>query len=541
MAKKILSILVEEKTTLVVHMDYGASTQNIYQCLRIATPENTVEDGMIKNALILGQRINEVCRKNKIHTNDVIFTLASSKIANRIITIPFVPKNKVFSLLKATVSEHFPVDIDKYSFAFPGKGTEKNAGDERTLDFLVFAAPNQIIKSYYALAEAMKVNIVALDCEGNSVYQLMKRQVEDKVVMSVQINRLGTLVNIIDKDELLLQRALPYGIGMLTDAMIEDKSFQVNNFAEAYKLLATRKVLWHNFEQVGQDADASSKKRAEVTESLSYLISNINRMVEYYNTKFKDKPIREVVCTGTGAGVVGINELMNQTLNLQTSIPTGFKGIKVSKKISETTQLLQFVACFGAAFDPVSFVTQESIQKEENRSSAFGTMVVFFASLVLCAAMCVTSFIQLADVKDKEGELMAEEARMQPIEARFNQLTEIVNEYNLYQTIDRRIKTPSNSLHSILTEIAKISPKNFKINSVTTSGVTVTMSAVTTDRLSSISALKMKLNTMGSRITNIGIGSIAESKDQVTKRRQYTFSIVFDLVRPVSEEVPANE
>jgi hypothetical protein len=236
-----------------------------------------------------------------------------------------------------------------------------------------------------------------------------------------------------------------------------------------------------------------------------------------------------------------MNELIHHTLNINTSTPKEFKGIKVSKKVSEANQILQYAACFGAAFDPVSFVTQETIQEEEKRSSIFGTIIVFAASLVLCIALGAISFMQLFDAKNREGELAAKEARLQPIEDRYNQLKSIEDEFLLYQVLNRRVDTANNSLHRILTDIAKISPKNFKINSITTTEDGATMSATTADRLSSISAMKMKLNTMFKDIIDISIASVSESTDQVTKRRQYNYTIIFTYLSTVAEEVEINE
>lgn len=528
MAKKILSILVEEKTTLIVHMDYSTSAPMIYHCISVTTPSGTVEDGMITDAFALGRRLKSVCADHGIRTKDVVFTLASSKIANRVVTIPYVTKAKVQSLIHAKTAEYFPIDVEKYTFAYASKGKENVTENGNTLDYLVFAAPNDLLKSYYSLAEAMKVNIVALDCDGNSVYQLMKRQVQNKVVMSVHVSRLGTLVNIMSNDELLLQRAIPYGIGTLTDTMMADRSFQVKDYNEAYNLLTTHQVILHNFEPVDENADMSTKKRAEVTETLAYLVSNINRIVEYYNTKFKDQPIAEILCTGAGASIVGIHELFNESLDIHTSTPKNFVGIKLSKKISMNRNILKYVSCFGATIDPVRFVTREIIEKEEVRSSAFGTAIVFAASIVLCVALAGISIFPLIGVKDEQNLLQAKEARLKPIEDRYEQLLQFESWYVLYTLVNDFVDMPNNELHSITDEIARKCPSGFKINSITTTNADVVINATSSDKLASVSALKMKLDTI-EKIKNVKISSINQTKDAVTKRRQYTYSIMFDF------------
>ena len=229
MAKKILSIRVEEKTTLIVHMDYGTPTPMVYGCMRVSTPQGAIEDGLIKDAFAISRRIKKACEEKQIKTRDVIFTIGSSKIANRQVTIPSVPKQKIQEVVEAKAHDYFPVDVNNYTFAYSSHGEERETDEGKLLDLLVFAAPNSLIESYYTLAEALDFNIVALDCDGNSVFQIMKRQSPEGVAMSIQINRLSTLINIMAGDKLLLQRVVPNGISSVTDFMMSDPSFHVDS------------------------------------------------------------------------------------------------------------------------------------------------------------------------------------------------------------------------------------------------------------------------------------------------------------------------
>ncbi len=43
---------------------------------------------------------------------------------------------------------------------------------------MVFAAPSDLIDSYYTLANAAGLHIESIDADGNAVFQVMRRQVK---------------------------------------------------------------------------------------------------------------------------------------------------------------------------------------------------------------------------------------------------------------------------------------------------------------------------------------------------------------------------
>lgn len=525
MAKKVLSIRVEEKTTLIVHMDYGTANPMVYGCMRVSTPKGAIEDGLIKDAFAISRRIKKACEEKMIKTKDVIFTIASSKIANRQVTIPAVAKQKIQETVDAKANEYFPVDVNNYTFAYSSHGEPRMTEEgTKVLDLLVFAAPNSLIESYYALAEALEFNIAALDCDGNSVFQIMKKQNASGVAMSIQINRITTLINIMQGDKLLLQRVIPYGISSVTDYMISDPSFHVESFDEAFDLITSHQVLLQSFDYDESNDNVSYKKRIEVTDTLDSLIGNITRVIEYYNTREPDNQITEIICSGAGASAVGIHELMNAELGIHTSTPKDLQGVKFAKKIVLNRSILQYVGCFGASLDPVGFLPKDIIMKSKGKNTLFIAGLVTGVLVVIALALGLTSFLFLVSANNEKTELETQIAGLKPIEDRYNQLRQVEDYYTIFQGLEGNVETTNNDLHTIIDEIAKKCPKNFNINSIQTTTSDITINATTKDKLSGISALKMKLDTID-QIRDVSIKTITATEDEDTKDRQYAYSI----------------
>ena len=213
MAKKVIVVRVGSAEVQIVHMENTNSYPTVYGCVRFPTPENAVKDGHIIDVAEIASRIHKACAEKGIRTKDVIFTVTSGKIASREMSIPVVKKKtKIQPLVMAKVPDLFPIDTEKYIFSYVTQGKPHEDGEAGMVqDLMVFAAPSDLIDSYYTLADAAGLHIVSIEADGNAVFQMMRRQVKSSkgVSMSLQINQSATLVNIISDNKLLLQRVVP--------------------------------------------------------------------------------------------------------------------------------------------------------------------------------------------------------------------------------------------------------------------------------------------------------------------------------------------
>ena len=65
------------------------------------------------------------------------------------------------------------------------------------LKVVVVAAPAKIIEKYYELAKDMGLKVAYIDYAGNSVYQLVKQQIDKSTSIVISIEEDTTLVSIL--------------------------------------------------------------------------------------------------------------------------------------------------------------------------------------------------------------------------------------------------------------------------------------------------------------------------------------------------------
>ncbi len=571
MAKKVIVVRVGAKTIRIVHMDNNQTNPTVYGCVRVPTPQGAVVDGEVKNIIDVSRRIKQACVEKGITTKDVIFSLVSSKIANRETTIPFVKDSKIQGLVMAKVDDMFPIDKDRYIFSYVKQGEgrsaqegehvsaepekkeeetlveddtkkkkkgkkpalekkEKTKAAAKVIDLLVYAAPIDLVRSYYALAEGCDLNIVSIEVDGNGIFQIMKRQMVEGVEMAVQINRDNTLIDIMSKDKLLLQRVIPYGATTIIETAMEEPAFQVATYDKAFDLLASQRVLLHSFNATNPQNDLSMQKRIELTQSASSLIGNISRVMEYYNSRYRDDPIQSIIVTGNGARLAGIHELMNNELGIPARTPSDLSGVSFNRQIEVNNNILQYIGCFGAVFNPVNFIPDDIKNKTATKDSIMSIAVVFAASFLLCLVLGVFSFVRVWGAEDAFNTAHTKAVSMQPIEDRYNDLLGTLNKVCTYQDIQFAVDTNNNRLHKVLDHIKESCPESFRIDTISTSETGGTINCTTSDRFSSVSAVIMRMN-LCTDIRNVTISSgITKTDDSVTKKRKYVYTITYEYV-----------
>ena len=527
MAKRIIVVRVASRTTHIVHMENAINNPTIYGCVRIPTPEQAFVDGMLVDIVEIAKRIKTACQEKGIHTKDIMFSIASSKIASRETTIPAVNKTKVSQLVMSQVPDLFPVDSASYLFSYLLQGKPRQDKDATQVqDVRIFAIPTEIVDCYYTLANTMGMHVVALEADGNSIFEIMRRQVKDGVIMAVQLNRESTLINIMTGEKLLLQRSVPYGINAFAEVVTHEPAFQVRNIEEAYHLLNTKRILMGRLNADNADDDFSRRKRIEVTDNGEYMISNIARVVEYYNTKFKDQPITEVICAGIGCGVVGIHELIENEVGIPVTKPEQLEGIRFNRKKTMDAALLQYINCFGAVFNPVRFIPVELAKKEAKKGALTGAALIFLCMFLLSGVLAGLSVFQIMMASDERDLAKAKYDSLLPVQSEFNELKQIMLDYSLYGAVKKGIDSRGNHFRELLDKISSLCPKSFKIQSIVADESKVTISAVSADRLSSLSKLQMQLSKIDV-IGDVKINQISESREALTKKRQYVYTLEF--------------
>ena len=151
-ASRVLSIDITNESITVVDITAAAKKQTyIHKVLIFETPEDSYEDGTIRDPERIAQVIRTQLQSAGITNKTAVFVMNSTKIINREVTIPFVKENKIASIINANASDYFPVSIDDYVVAHSLLETTADENGVKQMRVMAVAAPEAMVRSYYDL------------------------------------------------------------------------------------------------------------------------------------------------------------------------------------------------------------------------------------------------------------------------------------------------------------------------------------------------------------------------------------------------------
>lgn len=525
---KVLTIdITNESITIVEATTSNKKQSTVHNAIIFETPEDAYEDGIIRDKDRIAEAIRSQLSANGITNKNAIFVLTSTKIVNREVLVPYVNKDsKIKGIINANSSEYFPVNIEDYVVSHSVLETVTDENNDKQLRVLAVAAPTNMVRSYYEVAQLAGLKVVALDYIGNAMLQLIKTQTsENMTTMVIQLGSESTVLNIVKGDTLLLQRTVPYGTNVVVNEVMDAKGVDAT----------TAMTLLQNERLITVDFDDNS-----ITGSFRYLINNIGRVMDFFTSKNPDKPIDDVFLTGDGALIKGIDGLFKVQLNVSTRVMDSLYNIKFDPKIDlKIYNPVYLMVPIGAAFAPMGFELTETGSAKKQQGGFDGTaLTIAFLVIAILVSAGVTAYSFIAK-NNAQAELDKVNRDIDAIK----DIEEIVNAYNeaesIYVDATNMYSYTENLNKNVGTFIANLEEKMPSDISVTAfassaTGVEITGNTPTYDN---IAAFAINLKEIEC-IDNTFIGSITEVVDDQTGKVTYDFTVSCIYVDPLAEEEP---
>ena len=483
-SNRVLSIDITNESITIIELTASAKKQTmIHNIIIFETPEDSYEDGALKEPEKIAEAISQQLASRGITNKNAIFVLSSTKIVNREVMIPFVKENKIRGIINSNSSEYFPVNIEDYVVSHSILETVVDEENNKQLRVLAVAAPEHMVKSYYDLGQMAGLNVVALDYIGNAMLQLIKTQTtQNTTTMVIQLGSESTVLNIVQGDNLLLQRTVPYGTNSVVNVVMDDKGVDAT----------TAMTLLQNDRLITVDFDDN-----EATGAFRYLINNIGRVMDFYASKNPDKPIEDVFLTGDGALIRGIDGLFKVQLNVSTRIMDSLYNIKFDPSIDlKVYNPVYLVTPIGAAFAPMGFELTEigsSAAKGEGSIAPFVALVAIAA--IGAAGMAFYSIDKKNKVTEKRDQLEADINRIKDIEDIINKYDAATAQYIDIESMYYTTYQMNENARQFISELEAKIPSSIYIKSFSSTNDGVSMPCVSTS-YDAIADFIMQLKTI---------------------------------------------
>lgn len=533
MISKVLSIKVGGSVTRVCLMDYRSKNPRIYKNFSMKTPEGVISDGVLQGDIkSFASSLRSMITEKNMHTKYVVFTVQSTKIATREVKLPYTKANRVGAMVAANAGDYFPVDLANYQLSHNILGIEEDEEQGKKYKIQVLAAPKNLLDGYMQLAELCDMDIVAIDYAGNSVYQVVKAECTSGANLVMKVGETTTLLMVIEDSSILLSRTIPYGIDEAISEIQSNTAFGPKLSYEQAVTLARRKTCirrsiqeqFSNMEDEDEEDINEKDESAElleakkaVTEAFGSLINQINRMVDFYNSRYPKKPIHRMYLTGMGGEFSGLSKLLTNSIGSKVTVLSKIQGLHIDRFFKDTS-FGEYIENIGAAMAPINLY---EIKKKKDATVAgvdknIIPVVVFAVCMGVSIVLVVTSILPYVIEKqtNEHNKVMVESLRS--IEPVYNEYVTIKAENEYLTSIEDYTWTHNGQLVEFIEEMESKMPSSIKVTSFTSNRTGFTIGLSVNNKKEAAKVIT-QFRTFNS-VADVTVSAIADTKNDAGVR-----------------------
>lgn len=584
MAEKVLSIEMGNALTKVIETEIGTKSPRVYNSFVVTTPEGMLKDGIVDADDEFVNTFLRMLTVKRIKTRKAVFTISSSKIATREARIPYCKEGKIKDLVRANLSDYFPIDGSQYMFSHSVIGVEyeskdddnkiedkaeeskqpltkkeqveaelasgtakvsgKNAKRGKAIGYklLLLAAPRQLIQSYDKLAQSIGLQIVSIDYNGNSIYQAAKDECRDGVQLIVKVDEKATLLMVLEDGATTLNRTIPYGVDEAIKGLMKTDIFgDTKDYEKAVNVARAKNVLMPSFDEC--DPDDSKEEfavRSELTLTLRSLAGGIIRVIDYYNANHNQRPVEKMLITGLGADFTGLDVLLTSEIGLKIRDITRVAGMDIDRIFRGSTYS-EFVGCIGAVLAPIDFYPESAEEETRGKEKGVDAMMVawliFAACIVVGVALVVLAILPYKDAEEKNKKYKDTIEKLQPAYDKFLEYKELENDVAYVESLDKATINRNEDFVEFLEALENNMPQTFMVNGISATSGSVTVDATVGSKEEVAAAIYSMKQIDG--FVSVETTSVSELQNDDTGETSYGFIAELryaPLEEPVVEE-----
>lgn len=538
---KVVSIEITDFVTRICEVSYGKKIATVYNTVMFENPENTVEDAFVAERSVYVPELKKHLKEAKIKCKDAVFVLASNKILSREITIPDMKDKLIADYIEGEKNQYFPMDISEHKITYCVADRNEQ---KKEIKLIVYAAPLELIKNYQALAKELGVKIVRMDYLGNAEYKhLQLNNSNSRLDFYLAINESNTMFTILENGRFALQRNMNFGVLQLVQHLIDEGYYGEIDFKDAMQKLASDNLIFGSYSEMVEYSpvdEADSKLyecRKRITDAVRPLISDVARVLEYYNNKNKDILISEIFVGGCGSEIGGILELITSEFEgVRFKRLAKLPGIKYSKAnefmVNRSTE---FMSCIGAAhISGVDFnINEEAADKESQTFALLALLLAFVAAGALVGVPMFNYYSELSRQKSLNRQIseLAEYEKLKLDRDKYSA------EYDELRNFSDSTITNNQGFNTVLAKVESLVPSNTVVSSITADeeGVTFVVSIPSKEEAAK---LLMQLEQI-EEFESVAVNNIAEEYDEETAVKYETFTVLCSYVKPEPTPTPA--
>ncbi len=277
------------------------------------TPAGTIEEGRIKDVQAVGRALRDLVQSAGIKTRRAVAAVNGQVALMREVRMPQLPPEEIRQAARFEVERYLPYPIAEVTFDTVVVGDSGQGADSR-VDVLVVAARTDVLHQHAAALQAAGLEPVVLEVEPLAVVRAVsQRAAPEQVTACVHLGSSVTMILVAEGEVPRVIRTVAFG----TTQLLEAAASRLGATGEAPEVLQARLA-------AAGAGDSVPGLREAIDDSLSSLVTEIRRSLEYYGGRYRAAVPDRVVVTGGGAALPGITASLTSALDMPVELGDPF-------------------------------------------------------------------------------------------------------------------------------------------------------------------------------------------------------------------------
>jgi type IV pilus assembly protein PilM len=288
----------------------------------ILTPPKVLGSGAVSDLETLASSIRKLIHDAGIKTKSVHVALPEAQVFTRVIEVPQLSHQELTSAIKWEAEQYIPLPLDQVIMDFSILREAKDTGTN-TMQVLLVAAPKVLVDKYINFLEIAGLGVVSIETEIISACRALSRSVATvKTAMVVSLGAQTTDLAILRGGVITFTRSISAGGESLSRALVQGLGFHQNQ-AEEFK------------KTYGLDRRHLEGKIVEaVRPIMDTIVSEIKRAVAFYQEKYHNERVDEVILSGGTARLPGMVVYMAEQIGIEAQLANPWVGIRMDPRFA---------------------------------------------------------------------------------------------------------------------------------------------------------------------------------------------------------------
>lgn len=318
--KSVVGIDIGSGNIKLAQVDISGKRPMVTNAVSAELPVDMVNNGFIRMASQMTGFIKKLMGKNDFSAKYVVFSIGGRNAFVREITVPPMPDEEMRQAAIWDAGQYVPYEANSYYTDAAKFGSPDTTGQQ---PMLLVAAPKELVDTMLEIGDGLGLIPLSVDIEVLSCYRILKERFTDFVLLD--IGRGYSLITIFQGGAPVAQRSIPHGSQMFDSAIADSQGCSLD---EAEKIKKEENIL-------GTDDEAVHEKYKALFDAVDNMDREVHRTCEYYRINKKEAVFTDLVLTGGGAALQGLEKYLNRNNDLQVSTLDVRQVVDFSGKIPQ--------------------------------------------------------------------------------------------------------------------------------------------------------------------------------------------------------------